>query len=242
MKKGKLQQLGVPAGYRLTNDNKDLVIKAAVKKKFGKKIEALLNREVEVMNCITEWRTPSREALLRFQAEFESFTGTTRETFIDTNRSFNVYFSKALETKHKLESLYSAGLRGEHMELGYDYCDYSVLGSIVTIVEPSTKLIDEYYTQSICFSGNRVEAEDLPKPLLDMVIKFYKDAYKTVVAVRELQHKMRQVLSKYTSALKLCTDVDGMAGIIRLSLDMEEEYRCSDIPDKDNIVQLQKLL
>lgn len=248
MTKKKTKHQGLPVGFRLTNNNKTNIITAVIKKKYGKAIEVMLDREMQLLHCIAEHNIPTQERLRQFQVEYNDFTGNnkTRGDFYSTNSCVYITFTNTTKNKHKLISLSGTEHNRGSFRLGYDYSyGSSVLGSISGFVETPANLQDFYDYMYVSYQRNTTQffEEDLPEVIRRSVLKLYKDSYKLVISCRELRNKVSSVLQQYSSTTKLCDDLPEMVGIIRLANDVEEfPSRCSDVIEKDKVAELKQLL
>lgn len=225
------KELGIPKGFTLSNKNRTMIVKAAVKKQFLEQAQDIQDREWALMVEVNEDRYPPKDLeeykKLIIQASIlisgeppkdEYIITETTRVFINT-KFFNIYIGQEKNWGDSRDCCHDMGIPDNIQSIPVTFKPKK---------DPFTK-------------GNDIEL--LSKYVQTKVIKFKDAANAFEAEVKAFKGALREVLQSFSSVIQLCNMHEEFIGWIRLAHGMEEDPgHCSDIPSADSMADVRKII
>ena len=256
------KDLGIPKGFRLTTTTRRNVLKAASNMKFGPQLLAAGLREADLLNKYADAVFPkaTKDKVVSVYTHFvpkEKALRLALDTYtqLPVNSGTEIFWigSQPFYSNSDTQSCIIAD--NAFWEYLNDVNDYNRL----KIPNPLAKengyargIVTDWIQYYCTVEGINQVAIDLckqdttfkciPRPLQKALRLHREQSLKLLEAVTAFRGQLSAVLAQYTSGIKLCTDLpEAIDWICKAENYNAQGKKCTDIPLKDAINQLQKM-
>lgn len=257
-----LQELGLPKGFRLTMKGKSNIIDTACEEKFGKRVEAVGDMELQIINCITEFvyskerRDTHYQGITAFDSKRDNYEPWYPLDLMSALASIDIPVSSKLMKAAGLMRKLPKNLREMFKNAPLSSATFS-LGSYGWGKQKQTQLTVNFQWLPKGFAedfwapepdnhrarlSNYEIIEQLPIEYLRKIYELIFEAIKLENEHNSLKSALSAVLGGFTSAIELCNTHPEFIQWIIKSTGEEEVARCSDIPIADAMQDVRKIL